>query len=110
MRHLLFACLILLPLWAADDPLTTLTDAQIIEVREAQLRAVRAVNARLQLAALNPELQEVDSEVNESRAALQKLVISLRPADCEECNLEEDLTWKRPAPPAPPEPAKEKQP
>ena len=92
--RLLLACLLLVPLWAADDP-PPLTDAQRIEIREAQLRAVRAVNARLQLVSL---IQEAVQEENDAQATLTKLVISLRPADCEDCKLEEDLTWKRPAP------------
>lgn len=90
----------------ADD-LPTLTDSQRIEVREAQLRATRAENVRLQLAALIPELQDADREVTKAQMALRKLVGSLLPADCADCLLEEDLTWKRPAPP---EPTKEEQP
>lgn len=104
--RLLLALILFIPLWATDD-LPALTDAQRIEVREAQLRTVRAINVQLQIESRIPELQEAKKEVNASQAALTKLVLSLRPADCENCNLEENLTWKRPAPP---EPKKEEQP
>ena len=94
MRGLILALLIVAVCSAGDLP--TLTESQQLQVREAQLVAVQAENKWLQsrdACSLTPAWA---GKAKEAQAALFALVASLRPAECEDCQLSEALVWERP--------------
>jgi len=95
MKYAILILGLIVPVLAGDLP--KLTDAERLKIREAQLAEAQAVNAELQLTSQCLGAgQRAAGQVRVRRAALDKLIRSLRPKDCGDCTLNEDLMWKRP--------------
>ncbi len=72
-----------------------LTEAQSLQVRTAQLRVSQATNVKY---ALEAQYKQVIDEIAAAETALAEVVESLTPTDCQDCRLQDDLTWLEPEP------------
>jgi len=97
MKTLTLTLLLAASLTAAEPPkpdLPAIPVEQKLAIREAQLAAVRISDALSRMAL---QYQALEAKQKEAQEALDKLVGALKkPADCNECQLTEELKWARP--------------
>jgi len=97
MKTLSLILILAASLTAAEPPkadLPAIPVEQKLAIREAQLQTVRISDALSRMAL---QYQALEAKQKEAQEALDKLVGALKkPADCDGCQLTEELAWVRP--------------